>query len=704
MAIDLLGALRDRDRLRALAETELMDSPAEERFDQYTRLAATILNAPVALISLVDDHRQFFKSAYGLGEPYATLRETPLSHSFCKHAVAAGEPLIIDNAPRHALVRDNLAIRDLGVLAYAGMPLEDAGQTLGVFCVIDTQPRAWTPQELATIRALAAAVTSEISLARAKREITERDALLSAITDSALDVVLTMDGRGEIVFCNRAAEVVFKRPPESLLGVSFTELVPERDRKAHREALARIEAGIEVPVLGRVVELRGLRATGEEFPVELAVSRWSGRNGRFYTAMLRDVTERQRAAQALRATEEQLRLVVDQAPIGMAVTSLDGHWLRVNDALCQITGYTRDELLKIDFQTITHPDDLDDDLELVQQLLSNALPHYTLEKRYLHKDGHAVWALLSVSLVRDERGEPAFFIAQIQDITARHQAESQANVFFEHSVDMLAITNSSTKFERVNPAFLRLLGWSAEELVGKPVFEFVHPDDQNATVEESEALYQSGTTQRFRHRFRAKDGRYHWLEWNAHRTEDGKFFAVARDMSHQIEMEEQLRQSSLVDELTGLQNRRGFMLLGEQQLSNAARYGRSMVVLFADLNGMKQINDELGHDVGDRALVAMADVLRATFRRADIIARLGGDEFVVLAEGDREFARMVGQRVQFNVNQLNARELHPFTLSVSVGITSYAPEETRSLGQLLQSADKLMYDAKRRMRTSQPLR
>ncbi|HEX5657540.1 MAG TPA: PAS domain S-box protein [Polyangiales bacterium] len=704
MEFDLLAVLRDPDRLRALAETELMDSPAEERFDQYTELAATILNAPAALVSLVDDHRQFFKSAYGLGEPWATLRETPLSHSFCKHAVASGEPLIVNDAPNHPLVRDNRAIPELGVLAYAGVPLEDRGQTLGVFCVVDTQPRTWTAQELATIRALAAAVTSEIALLRSKREVKEREALLSALTDSALDVIVTMNGDGEIVFCNRATELVFGQPQHSYLGSPVTALMPERYRAAHRAGLARVEAGGEPRVLGRVLELHGLRANGEEFPVELSISRWAGRSGHFYTAVLRDVTERQRAAQALRETEEELRMVVEQAPIGMAVAALDGRWLRVNDAMCTIVGYTRDELLQSDFQTITHPDDLDADLALVDGLIRGETTHYQLEKRYLHRLGHNVWVLLAVSLVRDQHGAPAFFIAQVQDITARRLAEAQANTFFEHSVDMLAITNAGTTFERVNPAFERVLGWSASELVGKLVFDFVHPDDQDATVHEAGVLNENGSTQRFRHRFRAKNGNYHWLEWNAHSTQEGKFFAVARDMSKQMEMEDQLRQTSLVDELTGLQNRRGFMALGEQQLSNASRYGRPMVVLFADLNGMKQINDQLGHDVGDRALVAMAEVLRNTFRRADILARLGGDEFVVLAEGDREFSKLVAARVQKNVEAFNARFTHPFELSVSLGVTAYDPDETKNLGQLLQSADKLMYDAKRRMRGSAPQR
>ena len=139
----------DSPRLAALQRTNLLDSPPEEAFDRLTRLASKILHVPVSLVSLVDHERQYFKSVVGPDDPWATLRETPLSHSFCQHVVASSKPLIITDARRHPLVHQNLAIPDLGVVAYAGMPLTTPdGQTLGSFCAIDTQPREWTEEEI----------------------------------------------------------------------------------------------------------------------------------------------------------------------------------------------------------------------------------------------------------------------------------------------------------------------------------------------------------------------------------------------------------------------------------------------------------------------------------------------------------------------------------------------------------------------------
>ena len=153
------SAVFDPDRLAALRARDLLDTPAEEAFDRFTRLAGRVLGAPVAVVSLVDDRRQFFKSAIGLPAPWDERRETPLSHSFCKHVVAAGAPLVIPDARRDPRLAQNGAVADLGVVAYAGVPLKSAdGRTLGAFCVIDGVPRDWDPEDVAALREIAASL------------------------------------------------------------------------------------------------------------------------------------------------------------------------------------------------------------------------------------------------------------------------------------------------------------------------------------------------------------------------------------------------------------------------------------------------------------------------------------------------------------------------------------------------------------------
>ena len=166
--LDAAAAAEDHGRLDALHATGLLDSDISPSFDRLARLASRVLHAPVALVSLVDADRQFFKSCLGLPEPWASRRGSPLSHSFCQHAVAAREPLVVNDAREHEVLRENLAIRDMGVVAYAGIPLIDSeGHALGTLCVIDSQPRHWTTEQIQLLGDIAASVVTEITLAQA---------------------------------------------------------------------------------------------------------------------------------------------------------------------------------------------------------------------------------------------------------------------------------------------------------------------------------------------------------------------------------------------------------------------------------------------------------------------------------------------------------------------------------------------------------
>ena len=158
-------ALDDPDRLAELAATGLLDSAPDESFDRLTRMVIRLLDVPVSLISLVDNRRQFFKSQHGLPAPVAEERQTPLTHSFCQLVVKEGAPLIVSDAPNDLRVCDNLAIPDLGIVAYLGVPLITAsGHILGSLCAIDTKPRQWTDGDQRLLIDVAAIVMTEIAL------------------------------------------------------------------------------------------------------------------------------------------------------------------------------------------------------------------------------------------------------------------------------------------------------------------------------------------------------------------------------------------------------------------------------------------------------------------------------------------------------------------------------------------------------------
>ncbi len=169
--MQVADAVADPARLAALREADLLDTPPEEGFDQLARIAARLLNAPIALVSLVDEDRQFFKSCIGsIPEPFNSKRETPLSHSFCQYVVASKEPLLVEDARVHPLLKDNLAVAELGVVAYLGIPITTPeGLVLGTLCVIDSKPRRWSADQVETMRSLTAAVMSTIEYRSAAR-------------------------------------------------------------------------------------------------------------------------------------------------------------------------------------------------------------------------------------------------------------------------------------------------------------------------------------------------------------------------------------------------------------------------------------------------------------------------------------------------------------------------------------------------------
>jgi diguanylate cyclase (GGDEF)-like protein/PAS domain S-box-containing protein len=285
----------------------------------------------------------------------------------------------------------------------------------------------------------------------------------------------------------------------------------------------------------------------------------------------------------LREAEERFRLAFEHAPIGIALVSPEGAFTRVNAALCELTGYSAEELMAKTFQEITHPEDLDLDLEYVHQVLAGERREYSMEKRYFHRDGHIVWILLSVSLVRDPDGEPQYFISQIQDISERKQLEERLVFLADH------------------------------------------------------------------------------------------------------------------DEMTGLANRRRFREEVERGVAYAERYSHSGAMLLLDLDNFKDVNDSLGHHVGDRLLVAVAERLGTRLRRTDLLGRIGGDEFAALLPQAEpaQAIRVADEVLDAVTTAAYALDGHVVTARASVGVALFRPGLGIDADDLQIRADVAMYTAKR---------
>ena len=269
--------------------------------------------------------------------------------------------------------------------------------------------------------------------------------------------------------------------------------------------------------------------------------------------------------------------------------------------------------------------------------------------------------------------------------------------FFEISIDLMCIAGVDGYFKRVNPAFTKALGWTAEELLAKPFIEFVHPADRERTGNEVRRLASGIDTVYFENRYLKTDGSWAWLGWTCPAaTPENELFGVARDISEQKKIQEHLVQLATYDSLTGLANRALFLDEAARAASRCNRTRTGMAVLYIDLDGFKPINDEIGHDAGDVVLREAAQRIASCIRDGDLAARLGGDEFAAILQASAAYPGPVAQRMIEAIGQPIAVHGRTCQLSASIGlaISDVAPPPNR-VEQLIKCADIAMYDAKR---------
>lgn len=288
------------------------------------------------------------------------------------------------------------------------------------------------------------------------------------------------------------------------------------------------------------------------------------------------------------------------------------------------------------------------------------------------------------------------------------ESERAFTMLASHTSDLLRIHDSAGRAVWASPSAKQLLGYTPEEMCAvTPIAGLGHPDDIPRMQAELERIRVPGErAQKLLYRLRDKAGAYRWFETWSDPVRDRRgrlirFYTSGRDVTERIELANELEKIAITDELTGLLNRRGFTLMAAQQHKVAVRHGIGVAVMFADLDGLKAINDGLGHDHGDRAIKELGDVLKQTLRSSDVIARLGGDEFSALVFGvDQAGIEIVVNRLQAAVAQVNTGEGRSFKLAVSIGLALQEPGQQCALDELIATADQQMYENKRKRKSS----
>lgn len=362
------------------------------------------------------------------------------------------------------------------------------------------------------------------------------------ITDlaAARPAILTIDDKGVVTTWNHQAQVVFGWTPQEAVGREvFGFILPEREGLTRAERLRHATSMEGDSWLGRALETTALRSTGEEFPVEILLAAVPSADGLRTMAVIQDISAR-------KAETELFELTFENAPNGKAVVALDGRFIKVNRAFCDLVGYASADLLARGFQAITHPDDLAGDVANVQRLLDGEASDYQMEKRYIRADGREVRVELSVSMIRHGDGRPKHLFAQVLDLTDRRQAEQRYRMLAENTSDIVSLHGPGGVFLYASPAIEAGLGYRPEEVIGLTPADLAPPEDREVLRRNIAASFDAGAAQSIHVRPMVhKDGRVIWFETAVRRFHDDRLgpmvITVARDVTERREQERRFR-------------------------------------------------------------------------------------------------------------------------------------------------------------------
>jgi diguanylate cyclase (GGDEF)-like protein/PAS domain S-box-containing protein len=673
-----------------LSHPEAREAPDEEICGRLAQIAAAALRTHIAFIVLVGDDRWF-------GADAAELSPT---HSLCRLVVSTGEPLVLADARGHPALRAAGARLEPGMVAFIGVPLLVAGgQVAGAFCSVDRLTREWSPGDVAFLRDLAATAATVLDLSAATRA-REREIILlredaesfeSLFNASAEAIVVTEHGR--IIAANATLTALLGYSREELLGRSPIDLTLPEDRAMIAE---RIHGGYNAPYEARHRHKDGSIVVLEAWGRPI---RYRGRPARLAT--LRDISARRATETALRESEERFRSLVQHSSDVITVIQENGRQSYTSPSLARILGYDTTALPGRDLLALLHPEDAPEAARHFRTCSERPGAQATISFRIQHQDGswrHFEAILTNLLDNPSVRG----IVANARDVTTREEVEAALRAS-ERRFRSLLDVSPDLKFRFSRDGVYRdihapdpsLLARSPEELLGRSVEEVMPPDFAAEALRKIARTLDTGTMQVFEYRLNVAGG---LKDFEARLVVSGpdEVLYIVRDISKRKALEAQLTHQAFHDPLTGLPNRALFLDRLAQALARARRAEQPCAVLFLDLDRFKVVNDNLGHDAGDRLLVSVAERLSSCLRAEDTLARFGGDEFTVLLEGldERGDALAVAERLGEALRQpvvLGGREM---SATASIGIALYHGDGEERPEDLLRFADVAMYRAK----------
>lgn len=544
---------------------------------------------------------------------------------------------------------------------------------------------------------------------RTMRQLGREDRRARTIFEAIGDAVVVVDAAGRVSSLNARAQQLMAVSESQAVGKPLSQvfnIVDSQSGQAIESPVQQVLRDQKTVTLSSGVQL--IRPDGSQLAIEDSVAPLRDARGQLFGVVMvfHDVTERFDALQALNREHDLFEKTFNLAAVGMAHLSPSGKWIRVNNKLCKITGYDADELMRLSFQGITHPDDLGSDFVNIKRLLAKEMDIYRSEKRYIRKDGKEVWVAINVRVVWKADGSADFGVSVIEDIHSRKLAEQEATLaqkqyeaLFEQMPEGVLLINTRMQVAVHNREAMRQLGHSSEHMLGLHVWDFEVNDDQAAVEARKEKILAIGRDD-FESRYRKANGVVFDVDVSVQLMQlpggITVFQTLFRDITAQKRAALQIEHMAYHDQLTGLANRRLLHDRMEQAISSAVRRQAHLAVLFLDLDHFKLVNDSLGHPVGDDLLLQVGQRLQACVRAEDTVARVGGDEFVLMLSdiSHTDEAAVLAEKIITVLSEPMQIQGEDLRITPSIGI-SMCPQDGRDTDELLKHADAALYQAKK---------
>jgi diguanylate cyclase (GGDEF)-like protein/PAS domain S-box-containing protein len=528
------------------------------------------------------------------------------------------------------------------------------------------------------------------------------DNLISFFDTTPVPMVLSR-ADGSFEYVNPALLALLGYEEDEIYAEGVIITAPE-DVAINRRVRESLQADPFSPV---VLEKHYLHKNGRRIPAMLTMVAQPNSDGEVirFIAQVVDLSGSKRLEAARRQAEQRFRTMFEHAPVGMALCdSLTGVVYDANASYLGIAGRSLPDLQGCGWMSITHPDDLSENLDLVGRMCRAELPSFRMIKRLVRPDQSLVYVQLSCTPIDVGEASGGFHhLAMLEDITEFRQAQQElqnAAMVYQKTSESMMILDAQGRVVAVNAAFTARSGYSEEELRGK-VPKVLDSDRYDAPFYDAiwQSVNGSGCWQG-EVCTRSKFGGVcpQWVSLNAIRDENGDVYRLiylSSDMTEKKAAQKLIWQQANFDSLTGLPNRDMFRDRLRQEIRKAQRSGKQVALFNLDLDRFKEVNDTLGHLVGDQLLAEAARRLSGCVRRVDTVARQGGDEFTVVMGGLDDTDSV--DRVANAVLQALAA---PFQLgdeiayiSISIGLTLY-PRDSTDIDELARNADQAMYAAK----------